>query len=151
MKEKLKKIQHTVRIYDDDLLSYIEELHQTKQFNSRNDVINKGIEFGIPMLYKEIFGKRLKEFGALLPARDTENEQLVVKKLKEISLTTDDIFIVLNLLEYLTTTIYNIELSKLNGISITDDEVRSGLLSELPSNLQKVKDEVVKRHNKKSR
>lgn len=145
----VKTIKHTVRIYDDELLTYIDELYNTGNFPSKNAVINKSIEFGIPLLYKELLGKKLKENGALDTNQRKENEEMISKMLREIRLTTDDIFIVLNIIEYLTTTIFNMELSKLTNISITDDQVRAGLLSDLPDNLQKVKNEVVNRHNKK--
>lgn len=142
----IKKNNFLVRIQDDDILSYIYDLLNSGIFASQNELLNRCLEAGVPEVYKEQFQRYPK--GC---ARDGETieEQKTQKELKELRLTVDELFVLMNISESLLATLYNTKLKEIEGESITSEMFDSGLLADLPPVLAEAKQELVKRHLKK--
>ncbi len=148
--ENTKKNYFTVRLSDTNTLSSIEELLATKLYASGNILLNRAVEIGISEIYAKVFARNGTVSAAQAgngtgpqPAGDLE------RMVKQNILTLDDVFVILNILEYMTSTLYNIELAKINNLPVSDDMVRSGVFSDLPDNLQAVKNELMARLNKR--
>jgi hypothetical protein len=137
-----------IRVYDDDLLTSIYELAELKEFASMNELICTALSFGIEKMYIER-GKR-KAFTAkdVQESGDVKLNELI-KRSKAQTTTLDDVFVMLNVVEMLMSTLYNAKLLDLKGESVSSEMIESGYLSELPENIRRVKDSLVKRLAKK--
>ena len=155
-----KKTQETLknafwlRVYDVETLKSIYELLDTKQFDSMNDLLNRAVRAGIEKLYLD-FGKRRK-----LPTSTEGSEagspfdvrfEGIDRRLKEMSLSLDDVLVLMSMLEMLTSTLYNVELVRMKGEKLTPDLVESGYFSTLPPAMQDIKDKLIARKNTKKR
>lgn len=149
--DKTRKITHTVRIYDEQMLDYIDELLGAGFFASKNEIINRAVEYGLPLIYSELFGKKVASGAQNVRQSDIDFGEQMRKDLREMRLTLDDLFVVMNIIEYITTTSFNLKLAELNGIAVADDDVRSGIYSQLPQQLQEVKNEILQRKSKQRR
>lgn len=157
---KKKKTQETLknafwlRVYDVETIKSIHELFDTKQFDSMNDLLNRAVRVGIEKLYLD-FGKRRKlqaktEGGEAGPKLDVRFES-VDRRLKEMSLSIDDVLVLMSMLEMLTSTLYNVELARIKGERLTPDLIDSGYFSTLPPAMQEIKDKLIARMNTKKR
>lgn len=151
-KENLNTNRYPLRIADQDIIKWIDEIAKTNVFRSKNEILNHALRLSIPIIYKDVFDRNRVPGRSLVQNLDESDKtfpvELLEKKIKEMSFTTDEMFVVLNIIEYLITNLFNIELAKINGQSISDAEIRNGLLSNLPANLQRVKDEMINRQRK---
>ena len=141
-----------LRIYDVETLKSIEELMKTKQFDSMNELLNRAVRIGIEKIYVE-YGKR-----RILPGVSGEKDDAVdvrleriEKKLKDMSLSLDDVLVLMSMVEMLTSTLYNVELSKTKGEAVNAELLESGYLTTLPDGLQEIKDKLIERSEKKNR
>lgn len=146
-KNDIKKNRFLIRINDDDTLTYFYDLLNSGLFSSQNELLNRCLERGVPEIYKEYFKNYPKGFER---ASALEMEEVrTQKELKELRLTVDELFVMMNILESLVATIYNAQLKAIDGEPITVDMFESGLLADLPEYLASVKNEMVMRHMKK--
>ncbi len=128
----------SVRIDNVDIVEKIDTLLAKKdEFKSKNDIVNRALEIGVPILFSSFFGKG---------GRRTQEEQSVAsaKDLGAIKNIVVQQAIQLNMLEYLTTILFNIEAAKAEGIEITKEFFSSGCLEQLPENLAEVKKEMTR-------
>ena len=150
MKDKKKNNAFYIRVYDDDILTSLYELFDTKQFDSMNDLMNKAISIGIEQIYLT-FGKRRALTSSIEPViPNTETTKEVLHRLKDMELTTNDLFVILNVLEVMITTLYNVEVAKNNGESVSAELMDSGYYSTLPEQYQSIKDTLIRRIEKKN-
>lgn len=145
----IRKFSQTIRIYDEQMLDYIDELISAGFFTSKNEIINRAVEYGLPLVYRELFGKKIAVGSKSETATKADDDEQLRKDMREIRLTLDDLFVVTNIIEYMTTTSYNLKLADINGITVADDDVRSGIYSQLPRQLQEIKNEILQRKAKK--
>lgn len=138
-----------IRVYDDELLTSIYELARLKEFDSMNELICTALGIGIEKMYVER-GKRktFQNNDIVEKSSDTKLNELI-KCSNANTKTLDDVFVMLNVVEMLMSTLYNVKLSDLKGESVSSEMVESGYLSELPENIRRVKDSLVKRLAKK--
>ena len=145
-KEKdVKNNSYKVRVYDEDLLTSLNELYQTGQFDSMNDLMNRALAIGVQKMYLE-FGKRkaLPNSSEPIPNVSAELGKLMYK-LKENSLELDDILVVMNCIETMVATLYNIQLAQVKKEPVSTELIESGYLTTLPASMQAVKDQMIRR------
>ncbi len=145
-KEKdIKNNSFKIRVYDDDLLTSINELHLTGQFESMNDLMNRALAIGIEKMYLE-FGKR-RALPDMADPNPNVSAQLVMmaNKIHENSLNLDDIFVMMNCIETMVATLYNIQLAQVKKEPVSTELIESGYLTTLPASMQAVKDQMIRR------
>lgn len=149
-KEKnIKNNSFKLRIYDDDLLTSLNELYKTGQFESMNDLLNRGLSIGIEKLYLE-FGKRKALADPIEPSPNISAQlNSLLARHKENSLTLDDIFVMMSCIETMIATLYNIEIAHTRKEPVNIELIESGYLSTLPTSLKAVKDQMIKRMERK--
>ncbi len=144
-KKDVKNNSFKVRVYDDDLLTSLNELYTTGKFESMNDLMNRALAIGVEKMYLE-FGKR----KALPEKMDPEPNLpaqlgMMMGKIHENSLNLDDIFVMMNCIETMVATLYNIQLAQVKREPISTELIESGYLSTLPVSMQAVKDQMIRR------
>ena len=155
MKKTQDKLKNAfwLRIYDVDTLQSIHELIETKQFDSMNDLLNQAVRAGIEKIYLD-YGKRRALPSGYAPTSEAQpNARLeaIEKKLKEISLSIDDVLVLMSMVEMLASTLYNVELARTKGEAVSEDLLESGYFSSLPEQLQEIKDRLIARMDQKKR
>lgn len=137
-----------IRVYDDDLLTSLYELAELKEFASMNELICTALSIGIQKMYVERGKRKLLAKDVIEESTDSKLNELI-KSSKANMKTLDDVFVMLNVVEMLMSTLYNVELCERKGESVSSEMIESGYLSELPRNIQRVKDSLIKRFTKK--
>ncbi len=139
----------TVRVYNEDLFIALNELMATNQFESRNDLLNRALKIGIEKMYID-FGKR-RALAQDSPPAIPVNVKLddIERRVKQNSITVDDLFVMMSMIETLTTTIYNLERTKAQGDPVSAELMDSGFYATLPPEYQAVKDELIKKMSRK--
>lgn len=151
MKVDKKKNTFYVRIYDDDILTSVYELFETKQFASMNDLMNKALALGIEKIYLT-YGKRRALSSAIEPETPaSESLEKVSQQLRNMELTINDLFVMMNVLEIMSATLYNVEVAKNSGEAVSAELMDSGYFSTLPERYQEIKDKLIRRMEKKNR
>ena len=140
-----KRNMFSVRIYDNDVLTSVYELFATKQFDSMNDLLSRSVAIGIEKIYAE-FGTRKALSAPVVPAVPDERKlDEALKRLRDMELTLNDTFVMMSVIETMTTTLYNIEAAKTRGDEISPELMDSGFFAELPKSYQEVKDQLISR------
>ena len=146
-----KKNMFSVRIYDDDVLTSVYELWETRQFDSLNDLLGRAVAIGIEEIYAE-FGKRKALSSPITPEVPDERKiDEAIKRLRDMELTLNDTFVMMSVIETMTTTLYNIEAAKTRGGEISAELMDSGFFAELPNSYQEVKDQLIRRIEQKKK
>lgn len=146
--KKILKNNFHVRVYDDEVLKSIYELSETKMFGSMNELLNRALAGGVEELYKQ-FGKRKQLVDNVETPVNYSND--IFKSLKTTEMTIDDIFVLINILEMLVTSLYNVQRAQVAKEDISVELIDSGYFSELPSNLKEIKEDLIKRRMTKKR
>ena len=149
-KQDIKKNVFTLRVSDGETLRLIEELLGSKLYESKNDLLNRALSVGAEELHAQVFLKKRKSAGAAVSIDDNTKDELL-RKLEQIHINTEDTFVLLNILEFLIATLYNVEALERSGTKVSEDMMRSGLLSELPENLADVKKDIIERYARRNR
>ena len=136
-----------LRLSNLDVIEMIGELDEAKIYKSKNELINKMLEYGAPELYTRIFGK-----AKYTKVTTSSSVELILEKLDEMTSrqrssanTENELFSLLSIIEFLTTTLLNIELAKANGETVTEGQVTAGLYSTLPPKLEALKNKLAGR------
>lgn len=135
-----------VRIGDIDTQRMFDELIATKVFASKNALLNKCLNIGVAEIHSQVFGKggthnaKIGKNGLVIT---NQTDERLSKELRQIRRTDDEIYISINILEVLVTTLYNMTVEQLEGHSVSAADLESGRLSALPVYLQSIKDELV--------
>lgn len=146
-----KRNSFWLRVYDNDVLTSIYELIDTKQFDSMNDLLGRAVAIGIEKIYAE-FGKRKALSSPIAPAvPDDRKIDEAIKRLREMELTVNDVFVMMSIIETMTTTLYNIEAAKSKGEPVSAELMDSGFFAELPKSFQEVKDTLIRRMEQKKK
>lgn len=139
-----------LRVYDSELLKSMYELVETDKYDSMNELLNCALGIGIEKIYLE-FGKR-KLFST---ARETPEQSDVKKidkidaKIEKLRLLQEDMFILMNSIEALACSIYNVHRAEANGETISVELMDSGYLNNLPQAFRYIKDKLIERFNRK--
>ena len=68
-----------------------------------------------------------------------------------MSLSIDDVLVLMSMVEMLASTLYNVELARTKGEAVSEDLLESGYFSSLPEQLQEIKDRLIARMDQKKR
>lgn len=133
-----KKNAFTLRITDAKTLAIFDDLLATKAFESKNVLANKIIAFGIKdFAAMYLPGYKSKQPTAVAPAQDS-------KTLKQVKATTDDVHVMLMIVERMLATLYNVKALELQGEKVSAEEYNTGMLSDLPQDYAEMKDEIIR-------
>lgn len=151
--EQAKKYKNSfhLRVYDAELLKSLNELLETAKFETMNELLNYALGIGVEKIYLE-FGKRkaFKQVSATPEMTDKkiEMDKFEVKFEKQ-RLLLEDMFILMNSIEALAASIYNVQRAGINGEPISAELMDSGYLAKLPPAYLEIKDNLVTRFNRK--
>lgn len=137
-----------IRVYDDELLTSINELFELKEWKTMNEFLCTALGIGVQKMYVERGKRKMLAKDVIEESSDSKLDELM-KSSKANTKTLDDVFVMLNVVEMLMSTLYNVELCERKGESVSSEMIESGYLSELPRNIQRVKDSLIKRFTKK--
>ena len=144
-KKNTRKNEFKVRIYDDDVLTSIDELLGTKDFSSTNDLLNQAVERGINEIY-QAYGKA-KKLSAPLDINTDGNTHThmrdIKNKLSRIALTIDDLFVLLSTNEALLSTVFNVVMAHENGEIVSEESIEQGGYSDLPQFIKTVREKII--------
>ena len=147
---KAKTTSFLVRLNNSDVADMINEIEQAGVYKSKNELINKILEYGVPEVYERVFGRR-KNTKSVTGNTGTE---VVLEQLSEIGARQkkevkehDELFALMTVIEFLTTTLVNIELAKSEGVAVSKTDVENGLYASLPEKLERLKNEISGRLN----
>lgn len=128
----------TVRLADVKTLSLFNELLNTKAFESKNVLANKIFAVGIERLADLYLpGHKSKQPAVIAPAQDN-------KMLKQVKATTDDVHVMLMIIERMVATLYNTKALELQGEKVSAEEYNTGMLSDLPNDYEEMKNEIIR-------
>lgn len=133
--EKIKN-QITIRIEKIDTVKMIDALAAQGAFRSKNEILNRALEYGLPLVNATIFGKSKITQG--------ENSRELARELAGIKNQIVQQSITVNVIETLLAFLYNVETAKAEGIEITKEFIESGVLETLPENIAEVKREMTR-------
>lgn len=132
MKENTRKIRTnrlTVRIENQSLIDMLDELEKCGIWRSRNEIVNIALAEGFPIL-QALAGKT---------GSAASSDPEIRKDLHGLKAMMSQNSITLNMIEYLMTILYNIQVAIADGVDITRDFLESGSLEQLPESLAEVK------------
>ncbi len=150
MEEKKFKNSFHLRVYNVELLKSLNELLATEKYDSMNELLNCALGIGVEKIYLE-FGKR-KLFTEARPIPEMpEGKRLdkVEMKLERLRVLQEDMFILMNSIEALTASVFNVQRSQIEGEPISGELIDSGYLAKLPKAYLDIKDNLVARFNRK--
>jgi len=127
-----------LRIYEDTVLQIVKDLRGKGKYRTYNDVFNAAIKAGLPAITKQAQKEHYVE----------EDIFRIIKMLKELLLTVDELFVGSAINERLLATLYNIEAHRAEGEAVGKDLFESGILSALPKEIQEIKQMLEEAHKK---
>lgn len=150
IKEKKYKNSFHVRIYDVELLKSLNELLDTGKYESMNELMNCALGVGVEKIYLE-FGKRKLFTQAREIPEVPEGKKLdkIDTKLEKQRIMQEDMFILMNSIEALVASIFNVQRAEINGETVNAELIDSGYLAKLPPAYLEIKDNLVARFNRK--
>lgn len=130
------------RIYDEETIKKLELLFASKGWRSMNELYQQAIKIGASELYRqEIEHKEKNEYTK-------EKEEMIVKAINYLKISVDELFITVGMIKHLVTTIYNIDISLLEGEMVDKTLIETGAFSVLPKELQEIENSLYEKHKK---
>lgn len=138
-----------IRIYDAETVKSINELITTKRFSSVNELMNKAINIGIEKIYLD-FGKKKALGKTYAPPEETDSQRIdnIDHKLNKLRLTMEDILILLNAVELLTASNFNLYKAALLGEPVSEELIDSGHYAEPPEAYVRLKEQIAQRYSR---
>lgn len=138
--EKVRNIDRRIRIYDEDIWKQIDHIMTANDYRGNfNAAINAALKLGLPRLEKMIF-----EPAEYYSDTKKENADETARRLRDLMRTVDEIYVKSEIIKYLVASVFNIEAAKLEGLNLTAEMLDSGLMAQLPKNLQIIETEMMK-------
>lgn len=134
--------QKKIRIYDEKIEEQLDKIKKSGYYTSYNEIIEQGLKLGLPILIKKIFN--FKEF-----AKEEFEENNQEERIKDLMRTQDEMFISIQILKCLISTIYNIQVSQIENINVSKEMIDSGVMGNLPEFLAKIENDMLKSLRKK--
>lgn len=153
MEEKpVKKYKNSfhLRVYDAELLKSLNELLETEKYESMNELLNCALGIGIEKIYLE-FGKRKLFTQALAVPEMPEGKKIdkLEGKIERQRILLEDMFILLNSIEALVASVFNVQRAEISGEPVNAELIDSGYMAKLPPAYLEIKDNLVARFNRK--
>lgn len=150
IKGKKHKNSFHVRIYDVELLKSLNELLATEKYDSMNELLNCALGIGVEKIYLE-FGKRklftrTREIPEIPEGKKLDKIDL---KLEKQRIMQEDMFILMNSIEALVASIFNVLRAEINDETVSAELIDSGYFAKLPLAYLEIKDNLVARFNRK--
>ena len=134
-----------LRLSNLDVLKMIEEIDGANIYKSKNELLNKMLEYGAPEVYNRVFVKN--NYTKLTGSSSVE---VLMEKIDDISTrqkksagASNEIFSLLSIIEFLTTTLLNIEIAKANGETVSAENINAGIYATLPEKLENLKSQLL--------
>ena len=154
MPKNIKKTQRknvfTLRVNNKNTFDIFNALLGTKFFESANVLLNKILDAGVPEFAKRYLGKDVKTVKTGTAGADAKAEFDLPRSVKQIEKTLDDMYVNTSVLEYMMAKIYNERLHELRGEKLTVADLEGGLLSQLPPDLQAIKDSIMAEQSRRN-
>ena len=145
MGNKVENKPIMLRLNNLDVLKMIEEIDGANIYKSKNELINKMLEYGAPEVYNRVFGK-----NTYTKLTGSSSVEVLMQKIDDIETrqkksagTTNEIFSLLSIIEFLTTTLLNIEIAKSKGETVSEENINAGLYAVLPEKLEALKSQLL--------
>ncbi|MCL2370252.1 MAG: hypothetical protein FWC80_03390 [Firmicutes bacterium] len=148
-KKDIKKNYFTLRINDAETLTLMEELWAAKLYESKNDLLNRALRIGMEELHRKTFKSRRMFDAEVAGILDEDTKNDLIKRLEQIYNGVEDTFVMMTILEYLISTLFNVKALELLGEKVSNEMMLTGLLAELPKALAGIKKEIIGRSQKK--
>lgn len=148
----MNKNHMTLRIHNVSIYQLVEEL--TEEYGNMNLALNACLAAGAPIVYEETFRKKANVETLHRKTQESESVEALLamsKQIKELRLTQDDLYVMINNLEFMLASLYNIKISELDEQPVNTEMIRQGLLAELPEELRPIKKELQQRYKRKSK
>lgn len=148
--EKKYKNSFHLRVYNVELLKSLNELLETEKYESMNELLNCALGIGVEKIYLE-FGKR-KLFTKTMEIPEMPDGKKLDKidyKIEKLRLLQEDMFILMNSIEALTASIFNVQRAEVNGEAVSGELIDSGVMAKLPPAYLEIKDNLIARFNRK--
>lgn len=138
-----------VRLYDVETVRSIEELMETEQFDSMNELMNQAINRGIEKIYLD-FGKR-KVLKQTEEPEMPEGKRIdrLEHELRKVRVLEEDMYILMNSIEALAASSYNVQCALIKGDEVSAELLDSGYLATLPDAYREIKDGLEARFKRK--
>ena len=129
-----------IRIYDAETVKSINELITTKRFSSVD---------GTEKIYLD-FGKKKALGKTYAPPEETDSQRIdnIDHKLNKLRLTMEDILILLNAVELLTASNFNLYKAALLGEPVSEELIDSGHYAEPPEAYVRLKEQIAQRYSR---
>ncbi len=139
-----------LRIYDAELLKSLNELFEVGKYESMNELLNHALSVGTEKIYLE-FGKRklLTQARTVPEMSDGKKLDNVLYELGKQKLMQEDMFILMNSIEAIVASVFNVQRDSIAGEPISAELIDSGYYNTLPDNFREIKDSLIKRFNRK--
>lgn len=139
-----------LRIYDMELLKSLNELLDTKKYESMNELLNSALAIGMEKIYLEFGKRKIFAFPNEFPEMSDEGRiDRVEHQLEKVKILTEDMYILMNSIEALTASIFNVQRASLKGEPLNEELLDSGYLAELPDTYREIKANLVSRFSRK--
>lgn len=142
MKDEKSNNRITLRIEMVHVLEMLDDIDKLKVYRSRNEILNRALEIGMPALNEAVFGKKVGKTQA--EVQDAKDLQGIKNLLAQQAIS-------LNVVEQLLSFLYNVEVAKADGVEVNTELIESGCLEQLPENIATVKKEMTKAEYQKLR
>lgn len=139
-----------LRIYDVEVVKSLNELFKTGKYSSMNELLSYAVGIGVEKIYLE-FGKRklLVQDRAVPETSDTQKIDTLLHEMSKFKILQEDTFIMMNSIEALTASVFNIQRAGIAGEPISTELIDSGYYNALPENFKEMKDNLVARFNRR--
>lgn len=146
---QLKNSFH-LRVYDAEVLKSLYELKEAGNYEIMNELLNDVLRLGAEKMYLE-FGKRKLLTRSLAFPEKTDGKKLddVLHELGKQKLMQEDMFILMNSIEAIVSSIFNMHRAGVIGEPLSAELIDSGYYNTLPDNFREIKDGLIKRFNRK--
>lgn len=139
-----------LRVYDAEVLKSLYELKEAGNYEVMNELLNDVLRIGAEKMYLE-FGKRKLLAQPLAFPEKADGKKLddVLHELSKQKLMQEDMFILMNSIEAIVSSIFNMYRAGVLGEPLSAELIDSGYYNTLPDNFREIKDSLIKRFNRK--
>lgn len=147
--KKYKNSFH-LRIYDAEVLKSLNELMETGNYESMNELLNCAVGIGAEKIYLELGKRKLLVKSPLEPeVPDSKKLDRLEQELSKVRTLEEDMYILMNSIKALTASIYNVHRVQANGEAISAEMLDNyGYMSVLPDSYREIEDNLIARFNR---
>lgn len=133
------------RLYNKETIKKLEEIHATGRYATKNDLYQEVMKLGLENLHAKVFGKGKESL--VENTREKDYEELM-KSIAFAKMSVDELYVHTAMIKHLVTTMFNVQVSLLDGERVDRTLIETGALSILPKNLQEIENSMQAKHRK---